>query len=291
MKNGRRWITLALLFWPMVVSGQNKALVPGTLTICVKAGSDKDQTITQKDVKLYQNGQEIEITNLVPFQGDQAGLELFILLDESFNTGIGLQLGDLSPFINSLPAMTMVAVGYISHGHVNLVQRLTSDHDHAARFVRPPRGGSIGSSPYSAITNLIRSWPESKQRREILLISTGLDPAQRGIDNPLVDEAIATAQRANVPVSVINLGQGWAGVDLQELAHRIGGDIYAGGSYYPVSFTPYLKEFGDRLQHEYRLSYLAHAGSKDSLQPVKVKVSSHRSKLLAPDHIYVPAVK
>jgi hypothetical protein len=64
---------------------------------------------------------------LIPAQGDNAALQLFILIDDTLGSGIGNNLNDIRDFINAQPASTVVAVGYMSNAAVNVVQNFTAD--------------------------------------------------------------------------------------------------------------------------------------------------------------------
>jgi hypothetical protein len=286
------WMLLLTLLFSVMISAQDKTGVPLTVTVSVKAGHGNDvPAISPEDLKLYENRKLIEITNLVPLQGEQAAVQVYFLIDESFDRNVGAALGDLPQFIYSLPPNISVAVGYISHGHAQMVQEPTLDHLQAAKSVRAPRGGSTGASPFAAVTELIRTWQDSTTRREIFLISAGQDPTQYGSSNYAQEEAIDAAQRAAVPVNVITLGIGWNATWLQELAKRSGGEAYSGNFVGPINFAPAFQAFAARLAHQYRLTFMVQSQSKGGFQSIKLETSTKNAKLLVADRVYVPAVK
>jgi hypothetical protein len=98
---------------------------------------------------------------------------LFILIDDAA-TSLGLQLDELRAFINSQPATTAIAVGYMQYGTVQTVQSSTKDHSLAAKSLRLPMGSASGS-PYFSVEDLIKHWPEGPVPREILMVSDGID--------------------------------------------------------------------------------------------------------------------
>ncbi len=64
------------------------------------------------------------VTDWVPAQGDHAGLELFILMDDSSSTSIGNQLEDIRKFIDGQPSSTKIGVAYMRNGIAMIAQNL-----------------------------------------------------------------------------------------------------------------------------------------------------------------------
>src|SRR5437016_4881649 len=70
----------------------------------------------------------------------------------------------------------MVGVAYMSNATVQIAQNLTVDHAAAAKAVRLPRGTvSAMDSPYLSLISLVKSWPQQKVRRQVLMVSDGID--------------------------------------------------------------------------------------------------------------------
>jgi hypothetical protein len=135
--------------------------------------------LTAKDVKLKLSKNPVEVSQLVPAQGQNATMQLLILLDEVTNTSIGNDLNDLKDFIKSEPPTTLIAIGYMSNANVNIVQNFTQDHELAANAVRLPRGSmSTMDSPYLSLMSVIKGWPQHAVRREVLMITDGIDRAR-----------------------------------------------------------------------------------------------------------------
>jgi hypothetical protein len=65
---------------------------------------------------------------------------------------------------------------------VQIAQNFTNDHAAAAKALRLPTGstGAYGS-PYLSVIDLIKRWPEHTNRREVIMITDGIDRARRGL--------------------------------------------------------------------------------------------------------------
>jgi hypothetical protein len=235
-------------------------------------------------------------------QGDRAELELFLLLDDAAGASLGSQFEDLRKFINFQPATTRIGVGYMRDGTVDIVQNLTEDHSKAAKALRLPLGiAGVNASPYFSVSDLIKRWPEAPVRREILMISDGIDRyGPGGASDPYVDEAVEQAQRAGIVIfSIYTPGAGhfghsfwrinWGQNYLSQLADETGGESYYLGSEAPVSFSPYLDDLGHRLLHQYLLTFLAKPVKKAAMQSVKLRTEVPNAELVAADRVYVPA--
>jgi hypothetical protein len=211
-------------------------------------------------------GQERDkATGWVAGQGEYTGLELYILLDDGSKTSsLGSQLGDIRQFILGQPSSTKIGVAYMRNGIALIAQNLTSDHQLAAKALRLPMGLNGGNgSPYFSLAELVKHWPKSDSRREVLMISDGIDRYYEGTDtlDPYLAEAIEKAQRAGVVVSAIynpgvgDFGQGeWrrfiGQTYLAQMTQETGGQAYYIGFNGPaVSFAPYLRDFANRLNH------------------------------------------
>ena len=276
--------------------------VPVRVVVTVEARHGKEiPVINREDVMVHQGRDRAQVTGWLPLQGDHAGLELFLLIDDASDMSLGSQLDDLRRFINAQPATTAISVGYMRNGTVDIVQNLTTDHASAAKALRLPLG-SVGAyaSPYLSVVDLIKRWPESPVRREILMISNGIDPLGGGPSNPYLDSAIEQAQRDRVLIYTIyatgvgHLGHSfwrfnWGQNNLSRLADETGGEAYFQGFGTPIAFAPYLEDFTNKLDHQYLLTFLAKTGKKAGFQRVKLQTEVPNADLVVPDRVYVPA--
>lgn len=278
--------------------------VPVSPVVSVEARHGKDvPAVNREDVRVFQGKDRDQVTDWVAFQGNQAGLELFVLIDESAGFGVTTQFDDLRQFLISQPPTTAVAIGYLQNGSVQIVQNFTKDHAAAAKTLRIPLGVAFGgNSPYLSITDTVKRWPESPSRHVIFLISDGIDPLQPGITDSYLDEAIQQAQRTGTQIYAIyasraghfghtlwrvNQGQN----NLSRLADETGGEAYFQGFDTPVDFAPFLDQFASRLSHQYRLTFLAKAGNKPTYQHVRLETEVPNAELVTADKVYVPAAK
>lgn len=305
MKNAKiLWLTiLALCVTGTTSISWSQATVPISITVSVEAKHGKEvPTVYKEDVRVLHNHDRLQVTEWVPCQGEQAGLELFVLMDDATDPDIGLQLDDLKKFMEAQPATTAIGVGYARNGTVQITQNLTKDHAQAAKALRLPLGLGAETSPYLSVTDLIKGWPQSANRREILMISSGIDFLQGGPDDTYLQEAIDQAQRAAIQVYAIygpapgHLGHSffrttWGQNNLSRLSEETGGEFYIQGLRPPIAFAPYLAEFADRLNHQYKLTFLAKASNKAGYQHIRLETEVTNAELVTQDNVYVPAAK
>ena len=276
--------------------------VPVHMVVTAEARHGTDvPVIKREDVTVNQGRERVQVTDWVPLEGEHAALQLFVLVDDASGATLGAQLEDLRRFILSQPPSAAIGVGYMRDGTVDILQNLTSDHALAAKALRLPLGtaGAL-ASPYLSIGDLIKRWPESPVRREILMVSDGIDRfGGVGPANPYVDTAIEQAQRAGVIIyAIYATGIGhfghtywrffWGQNYLSKVTTETGGEAYFLGYDTPVSFSPYLDDLTRRLTHQYLLTFLAKPGKKPGLQPVKIRTEVPNAELVAADMVYVP---
>ena len=127
-------------------------------------------------VQVKQGKNVLKVTHVIPAQGDNAALQLFILIDDTCDSSIGNNLTDIRDFVSGLPTTTAVAIGYMSNANVQITQDFTQDHSQAVKAIRLPRGSlSASDSPYLSLISLVKRWPQQKVRREIIMVSDGID--------------------------------------------------------------------------------------------------------------------
>ncbi len=160
---------------------QEKTTVAGAQVHMVIAGeglSDDSELATMKpnNIQVKQGKNALKVNQLIPARGDNAALQLFILIDDTCDHSIGNNLNDIRDFVNALPATSVVGVGYMSNATTQIVQNFTADHALAAKAIRLPRGSlSAMDSPYLSLISLVKGWPAQKVRREVLIVSDGID--------------------------------------------------------------------------------------------------------------------
>jgi hypothetical protein len=278
--------------------------VPVSTVVSVEAKHGKDiPVVNREDVRVLEGHNRLKVTDWIPLQGDQSSLELMVLIDDASDTNLASQFEDVRHFMDAQPPTTAIAVGYVQNGTVRIAQNFTKDHSEAAKALRIPLGSEMGgSSPYLSITDAIKRWPGSPARHEILLFSDGIDPLQPGTTDSYLDQAISNAQRTGTQVSAIyasrsghfghslwriNQGQN----NLSRLADETGGESYFQGFETPIAFAPFLNQFADRLNHQYKLTFLARPDKKPTYQHVKLETEVPNVELVTADKVYVPAAK
>lgn len=275
--------------------------MPVNVIVTVTGKNAPRQSLTTDDVQVSQNKRHLQVTGLEPLRGP-SGLQLWLLIDDGSAASLGTQLADLKEFVLAQPAATQIGIGYLRNGGVQTVQPLTSDHPHAAKALRLPTGTpGISASPYLALAELIYRWPAGSLAREVLMVSSGIDPDYGGgPDNPYLNTAIGAAQRAGIVVYTIYYSAAgraardyrllfWGQNYLAQLSEETGGALYWLGTMNPVSVAPYLDDLSRRLSGQYLLTFLAKPENKPGFQPVKIRTEIPHVTLTGPSRIYVPA--
>jgi hypothetical protein len=299
-------IAVALMTANLGISASvpNAPGVPAQMVITVLpgAGGNRPKILEAGDLTVQQDNNPARVTHLQRLAGDSADMQLFVFLDDSTrSSSLGIQLPELKTFLESLPATTQVAVGYMRNGTFAVAQSFTADHQKAAGSLRLPAAmpGENGS-PYFALSDLAKHWP-SKQptgRRAVLMLTDGVDRyyGAADMDDPYVDAAIHDTLKEGVMVYSIYLrGAGVYGQSawvtnfaqsrLIEVSDETGGYAYFEGFTDPVSISPFLKDFQDRLDNQYQVTI--EALRQKGVQPVKLRTELPGLKIQGPTHIYL----
>ena len=312
---------------PIVVSQENSAQGSAQVHLVITneavRGDGDGPTLQPGDVKVKQGKTFLKVNQLIPAQGDNAALQLFILVDDTLGSGVvGNNLNDIRDFINAQPASTVIAIGYMANAAVNVVQNFTADHELAVKALRLPRGSlSTMDSPYLSLISLVKGWPQQNVRREVLMVTDGIDrlrgnqptPSRLGPSygpvyhsmptlSPDVNSASEISQRYNALVyslyaagvgraarSSWDLQIGLSGLD--KLADETGGACFSLGTSNLVSFKPYLERLQRIFDNQYYVVFQPTPGKKAGLQRVNVTTEVSNSEIAAPDNVWVPAGK
>jgi len=282
------------------------------VTVQSKHHDQSAPSVEKQDIAVYENGHKANVVSLSALKGQDATMQLFVVLDSSSRTNaVGTHIAELQNFMRSLPPTASVAIGYMTNGRVQVAESFTTDHEAAAKAMSLP-GGSVGSnaSPYFALTDLAKHWPAApaaNERRVVLWLTDGIDPYDTSIDmsnDIYLQASVADAQRASIQVSSIYLS-GKGGIDrsiygvnqgqskLSIVAEQTGGVAYNQGFNTPVSLIPYLDDFKQQLDNQYRVVFEStNDGTKAALEDVRVKTEVAGVKLTSAARVYVrPAFK
>jgi hypothetical protein len=254
--------------------------------------------LTKDDILVTLENQRMRVTSWEPIQHDRIGLELWLLIDDGTDTVLGNQLEDLRKFVMEQPASTEVGIGYLRNGSVQAVQKPTTDHAAAAKTIRLPLGeAGVSASPYLALTDLIQKWPADEHAREVVMVSSGIDPDNGpGPINPYLERAIAVAQRAGVVVNSIYFNSAghfghsywqinWGQNYLSQLTEDTGGEFFWLGNSNPVSFAPFLRELNQHFSSQHVLTFLAQG--KPGQERLKLKTEVGGVTLVGPTKVYI----
>jgi hypothetical protein len=284
--------------------------------------------LTPQTVQVKQGKNVLKVDQLIPAQGENAALQLFILVDDTCDPVIGTNLDDIREFVNSQPATTLVGVAYMSNATIQITQNFTADHALVAKALRLPRGNlSTMDSPYLSLISLVKSWPQQKVRREVLMVTDGIDRlrgassagsqmSSRGLARPAfsspsytmptispdADTASTNSQRYQVIVhSIYAVGVGRVGRNAWEaqlgqsgiakIAEETGGEYFALGTQNAVSFKPYLERLQKIFNSQYYLVFQAVPRKNDGLQRVDISTQVPNVDLASADSVWVPSGK
>jgi hypothetical protein len=255
-------------------------------------------TVPPQDVSAKINGKDSAVTGWQPFKGANDSLELVVLIDSGARN-IGRQLDEIAHFIQNQGADTKITVGYMQNGRTVLAGPLSADHKQVSSELHLPVGPT--TNPYFSISDLAQNWPsqDRRARREVVLLSDGVDPENRRFDpeDPYMEAAVKDSVKAGVVIFAVYWRSGPGGEDsiaenggqslLSELSQATGGYSYWSGSGNPVSFQPFFDDVMKRLDNQYGLEFKARLDRKPTVETLKLKVEGIGLEVTAPQQVYV----
>ena len=290
-------------------------------------GDGEVSILRPENVQIKQGKTPLKVDHLIPARGENAALQFFILIDDTCDPSIGNNLNDIRDFVNAQPATTVVGVGYMSNATIQIVQNFTADHAAAAKAIRLPRGNlSTMDSPYLSLISLIKGWPAQKVRREVLMVTDGIDRLRgegmsnsqylptygrsyrrmsSGVSSTMpsmsvdADPASSAAQRYGVIVhGIYATGVGRAGrnswevqlgqAGVGQVSEESGGEYFSLGNQNLISFKPSLDRLQQVLNNQYYLVFQATPKKKSGLQRVGISTSLADIEIAAADNVWVP---
>jgi VWFA-related protein len=287
---------------------QDGAPVSVAVTILGK-GRVAPPAIPQNEVVARQDGDVRRVISWIPASESGAGLDMILLVDDTLSSNVANRWGDLQEFLRSQPANIREGVAYASFGSARIDQELTEDHEKAAKALRiPSANAGENSAIYDAARKMIKKWPESKNRKAVIVISNGLDFSNgTGDTDPnrsiSLQSLIEQAQQSGVAFYSIyarGAGDGQAGKSnlvsngqgcLARLTKETGGDSFSAGLTTPVSFLPFLQSIGGMLRQQYILTFAAKTAGKGKYARLQIALENKNVDVVAPERVYVPGSK
>ena len=260
--------------------------------------------LSKDDISVYERKDKRNVTGFTPAQGDKAGLQLAIVIDEACTTELALQFGDLKNFINAQPKSTAIGIFYASNGGVQATSQFNNDHEAATKGLRLPLGNfGAYSSIYLSVMSLMDGWPAPGPytRREILLIADGIDRFRGDPFSPDVDSTYQKAQKAGIIIhSLYATGVGRAShnsfrvtygqSNLAEITDKTGGEAFFQGLQTPISFAPFLGQLDMILKNQYFLGFDMNRpkNAKGELRPFGIKTELKNVEIGSASQVFVP---
>lgn len=273
------------------------------VTVTVTAAGKKDApagAVKRDDVQLYEGKERKQVADWR--RGET--LYLAVVIDDSLRSSIANQWNDLRAFVMAQPPTTYIAVAYARNGTAMVAQDFTQDHALAAKALRMPLGsGGAFASPYLAVQDLMKRWPESRERKSILLFSSGINYFRggSGIADPDLDSTIERAQKENINVWTIYARDAGSGrgsfrtfnaqSNLTRLSEQTGAKSYYLGFGEPINLKPYFDEIQMHLNNQYLLTFDSGNGGgkrKGRFDRFHVTTELPNTKLLAPSAVFLP---
>jgi hypothetical protein len=293
----------AMLASPPSAGAEPAQLVRMVVTVePAHQGGSVPNDLQARDLTVLQANTPVPVVRFQRLTGALADTQLFVLLDDSTrSSSLSLHFPELRVFLNSLPATTKVAVGYVRNGTLALPEAFTADHEKAADALRLPLAiPGVNGSPYFGLSDLVKHWPskEPAGRRVVLMLTDGVDPYYdtASVDDPYVDAAVQDASKSGVAVYSIYLrGAGrygrsdlvtnFAQSRLSEVSRETGGYAYFDGFTDPVTIAPFLNDIRDRLENQYAVTF--EALKEHGMQPVELRTELAGVKIECPSRVFV----
>ena len=288
----------------MPLASMAAAADSSAVTMTVTAVGKKETQpppLTKDDVQLYQGKEKVQVADWK--RGET--LFLAVLIDDSLQSAVASQWGDLKEFFMAQPENAYIAVAYGRNGTAAVAQDFTKDHALAAKALRMPIGSAGAfTSPYLAVQDWVKRWPDSGERKSIMLFSSGIDYFRGSFDpvDPDLDGTISRAQKQNINIWTIYVPDAGhvgnrsfrvfnAQSNLSRLSEETGAESYYLGSGMPVTLKPYFDEIQMHLNNQYLLSFVGNGGKKGKFERVRVVTEAPNVEFLTPSEVFLPPLK
>jgi hypothetical protein len=275
-----------------------------TVSMTVTAVGKKETqppALKKEDVQLYQGKEKVQVADWK--RGET--LYLAVLIDDSLESSVANQWGDLKAFFMAQPENTYIAVAYARNGSAMVAQDFTKDHALAGKALRLPLGNAGAfTSPYLTLQDWMKRWPESGERKSIILFSSGVDYFRGSFDpiDPDLDTTVARAQKQNINIWTIYVPDAGhigrrefrvfnAQSNLSRVSEETGAESYYLGFGMPVTLKPYFDEIQMHLNNQYLLTFVGNGGKKGKFERVRVVSEVPNVEFLTPSEVFLPPVE
>jgi len=281
-------------------AAQDSAAVSMTVTAVGKKDT-QPPALKREDVQLYQGKEKVQVADWK--RGET--LYLAVLIDDSLESSVASQWGDLKAFFMAQPANTYIAVAYARNGSAMVAQDFTKDHALAGKALRLPLGNAGAfTSPYLTLQDWMKRWPETGERKSIILFSSGVDYFRGSFDpvDPDLDTTVAHAQKQNINIWTIYVPDAGhigrrefrvfnAQSNLSRLSEETGAESYYLGFGTPVTLKPYFDEIQMHLNNQYLLSFVGNGGKKGKFERMRLVSEAPNVEFLVPSEVFLPPVE
>jgi hypothetical protein len=279
------------------------ATVPVTTVVTVLGPNfSQPPAVSKDDISVYSNNTRENVVSFDPARGAKAGLQLAILIDEDDSaSALGQHFTEIKDFIQAQPSTTEVGIYYASAGTVEPAAKFSLDHQAVAKKLRLPLGKYFGASPsiYLSLKDLADHWPKNDMRHEVLMIASGVDRLDPGLQDPYLDDTIEHVLKAGIVVNTIYTGgfrlagsfeQNVAWQNLARVASDSGGQQFFQGFETPVNFLPIFRQLNMALGNQYVLTIDMPRSprSKGDLAPIKIRTEQRDVHLSYARQVFVP---
>ena len=292
---------MALAAAAVPLTSKAAATDASVVTMTVTAVGKKDtqpSALKKEDVQLYEGKEKVQVAD---WKRGEA-LFLAVLIDDSLESSVANQWGDLKAFFMAQPENTYIAVAYARNGSAAVAQDFTKDHALAAKALRLPVGNAGAfTSPYLTLQDWMKRWPETGERKSIILFSSGVDYFRGSFDpiDPDLDTTVARAQKQNINIWTIYVPDAGhigrrefrvfnAQSNLSRLSEETGAESYYLGFGMPVTLKPYFDEIQMHLNNQYLLSFVGNGGKKGKFERVRLVSEVPNVEFLTPSEVFLP---
>ncbi len=279
----------------------NQGYGQAVVTVLPARKGAKAPSVSPNQLTLKVDGRPTRITGWKALHNSNAPIQVVVMIDNGLRESLGVQMGYIAHFIETLPPNAAVTVAYMEYESAQLVGPLSTDHSKVAQELHLPNGiPAVSGSPYFCLSALANHWPSRNPfaRRVVVMITDGVDffYPNYNPEDPYVLTAIHDAVRARISVYAIywrNLGVafGYGSYDgqnlLTELTAATGGYSYWQGMGNPVSFQPYFDNLDHRFKHQYELSFNAPMGRRPAVETLNLRAKGLDARIVAPHRVYV----